>query len=145
MRKRRAFTLVETVLCCVILAIVTIGTASVSAHVSALKVEARNSVFLTTHNLNVMERIRQMSYDLRDGEVLLAYYGPDTFSTSEISTTAYIDQTSLDDFYVYNIRLESKMQGYQQILVSTYTMTNIGGPRKPESIEDGGDPGVTLP
>lgn len=145
MKKRRGFTLVETVLCCVILAVVTIGTSSVSAHISALKVEARNTVFLSTHNLNVMERLRQMAYDLGEGEVLLNYYGSELFGTSEIDTDIYIHQTTWDDFYIYNVRLESRMRKYQQTLTSTYTMTNIGGPYIPESIEDVGDTGVILP
>lgn len=155
-KTRKGFTLVETIACCVILAIVTIGTVSISAHISALKVEARNSVYLSTHNLNVMERLRQMSYSLTTDESLLSFYGGTMdaagnrggntiFDTSEIYTDVYIQTAVWDDFKVYVVRMESRMVKYKQTLVSTYTMTNIGGYKQPESIEDGADTGVVLP
>ncbi len=155
-KKRKGFTLVETIACCVILAIVTIGAVSISAHISALKVEARNTVYLSTHNLNVMERIRQMSYALSEGEELLSFYGGTLdaagnrggntlFDSSDIYTDVYIQTAVWDDFRVYNVRMESRMVKYKQSLVSTYTMTNIGGYFQPESIEDGADTGVVLP
>lgn len=154
--RRKGFTLVETIACCLILAIVTIGAASVSAHISALKVEARNSVYLTTHNLNVMERLRQMSYSLAEGEELLNFYGGTldmlgnrggnpVFDSSDIYTDVYIETAPWDDFRVYNVRIDSRMVKYKQTLVSTYTMTNIGGYKTPESIEDSDEGSVVLP
>lgn len=140
---RRGFTLVEVIASTVILAVCIIGMAIASQTITRLKTEARNDVFLTTHNLNVMERLRQMTFDLQPGEELLAYYASDTFGTSEINTDVYIDTSTLGQFRVYDVRIESRMIGYVQMLTSKYAFTNMGGYKSIESMEPGG--GYTPP
>lgn len=131
---RKGFTLVEVIACTVILVMVVIGATLVSRQISVMKTESRNTVYMSLHNLNVMERLRQMSYDLQTGEELLAYYSSDTFGTSEFTTDVYVQMSTWDSFKVYSVRIETRMQGYTQLLISTYTMTNIGGYHRIEDI-----------
>ena len=97
-----------------------------------------------------------MSYAQAPGEELLNFYGGTIdaagnrsgntiFDSSDIYTDVYIQTAVWDDFRVYSIRMESRMVKYKQTLVSTYTMTNIGGYYEPESLEEGADTGVVLP
>lgn len=143
LKKRKGFTLVEVIACTLLLAIVVIGAVAVSRQIAMMKTESRNSVYLSTHNLNVMERIRQMSYELAEGEELLAFYDTDVMGNSQYNTVVYIETATFEHFRVYNIRIETRMIGYKQTLVSTYTMTNIGGHHVPDDfIGDGeGTPG----
>lgn len=134
--KRKGFSLIEVVACTLILAIVVIGTVSVSNKIGLMKTEARNEVQLSLHNLNIMERLRQMSYSLGEGEELLNYYSSDVFGSSTINSDVYIETAIWDDFRIYNIRIESRMKGYNQDLVSAYSMTNIVGYKKPSSMDD---------
>lgn len=149
LKSRKGFTLVEVVSCTIILALVVMGAIVVSRQIATMKTESRNTVYLSTHNLNVMEQLRQMSYELADGEELLAFYNSDTFGTSQFNTDVYIDTSLFEHFRVYNIRIESRMIGYKQTLVSTFTMTNIGGHHTPDDFiggdsQPGEDGDITL-
>lgn len=148
-KPRKGFTLVEMIICALILAIVVICVASISGTLSTLKTETRNSIFLSMHNLNTSERLRQMVYELPEGEQLNAFYGAptgtgaggvidpsDIFSTDEILTRVFVTAGSMDHFQVYVVRIESQMRGYKQRLVSSYTLTNIGGHAPGGSLED---------
>lgn len=146
-RKRKGFSLVEMVAVAIILAIITISVTFVSQAVSVLRTQQRNSIYLSTHNLNVMEQIRREMNQLGETGELPSYYGDvdgaqDTgieardFSTTEIATRVYITKTPWDNFHVYSVRIESRVRGYVQRLNSTYILTDIG-------IEK--DPTVTLP
>lgn len=139
--RRKGFTLVETIACCVILAVVTVGVVSVSKHINSLKAEARNDVMLSLHNLDCMERLRQMAYALPTGEELLSYYSSDVFGTNDFDTEVFIEMATLDDYRVYNVRIDSRVIGYKKHLVNTYIFTSIGGP-KPIT-EDTFDTGIT--
>lgn len=129
MKTRKGFTLVETVACCLILAVVTVGVVAISQHIALLKTESRNKVQMTLHNLDCMERLRQMSYELGDGEELLNYYDKSVFSNNDFDTEVFLEMTELDTYRVYNVRMITKTVGYKQKLVNTYVFTNIGGPK----------------
>lgn len=146
-RKRKGFSLVEMVAVAIILAVITISVTFVSQAVSVLRTQQRNSIYLSTHNLNVMEQIRREMNQLGETGELPSYYGDvdgaqDTgievrdFSTTEIATRVYITKAPWDNFHVYSVRIESRVRGYVQRLNSTYILTDIG-------IEK--DPTVTLP
>ncbi len=150
-KPRKGFTLIEVIACTVILAIVVIGSMVVSNQISMMKTESRNTVYLSLHNLNVMERLRQMSYELEEGETLLNYYNTDVFGNSQYNTDVYLENATFEHFRVYNVRIETRMIGYKQTLVSTYTLTSIGGHHVPDDFlgdsEDPADPsggGVVL-
>lgn len=142
-KKRKGFTLIEVIACTLLLGIVVIGATIVSQQIAVMKTESRNSVYLSLHNLNVMERIRQMSYELVGEEELLSFYDTDMFGDSQYNTNVYIETASFEHFRVYDIRIETRMIGYRQMLVSTYTMTNIGGHHVPDDFigAEGGTPG----
>lgn len=137
MRKRRkAFTLVEVVVCALILSLVTIGAVSVSSQINALKSSSQNTVYLTLHNLNCMEQLRQMSYDLANGVELFSHYGPDVFGTSKIDTDVYLDMAKMGEFRVYSVRIQSSMKDYNDSLVNTYVFTSIGRYQNSSDVEN---------
>lgn len=140
MKARKGFTLVEVVACTVILAIVTIGAVAISNQILQMKTEARNTVYLSMHNLNTMERLRQMVYELPKGQMLLSYYNQDTFSSSDILTEVFIDSAVWDDFQIYEVKIESRMKIYHQLLKSSYTLTSIGGYSNLEDSVEGDGP-----
>lgn len=74
-KKRKGFSLVEMIAVAIMLAIITIACVLVSNTVSAMRIRARNNVLLTTHNLNVMEQLRQEMYKIGEYEKLEIYYG----------------------------------------------------------------------
>lgn len=136
-KKRKGFTLAEVIACTIILALVSIGTSAVSGHISALKVEARNNVYLSTHNLNVMERLRQMAYDKVETEELHSFYDEDVFSTNSIITKVYVQTSIWENFRIYSVRIDSRIPGSKQKLVNTYTLTDIGGHKRLEESNSG--------
>lgn len=144
-KKRKGFTLIEAVACMMVLAIVSLGMFAVSNQINQMRIRARNEIWLSMHNLNCMERLRQMSYELQPGEELLDFYGSvgnqagldpshgpivqDIFSTTEAETSVWINMAKLEKFRVYHVRIHSRMIGYTQTLTNTYVFTNMGGPR----------------
>lgn len=147
-RKRKGLTLAEIIICTLVLAVVTIGVVSVGNSIAVMKTETRNSVFLSIHNLNVAEQLRQMLLELPEGQELAAYYGASTdgnvggiaakdpFSTRDITTRVFLSKVTMDTFDVYSVRVESQMRGYYQTMTDTFTMTNIGGHLPGGSLEN---------
>lgn len=189
-KRRRGFTLVEMIIVVIILAIVTIACVVVSRAVESQRVMSRNSIYLTTHNLNVMESLRREMNSLGITGELFPYYGfqdneeeynlypedvrtkleglflsraaaieklnptvplttverqsiegvglnPDDvifrpdYSTEDIRTEVFIEITPWDNFHLYNVRIESKLKGYNARVINTYVMTDIGIDKNP--------------
>lgn len=155
MKKRSGFTLIEMVVVTIILAIVTVACVVVSRAVNEQRIQARNSIYLTTHNLNVMEQLRQYMNQLGESGGLYSYYGyqdddqenyqlqqqgvlnptaadrrPD-YSTNDVRTEVFIEIVPWDNFHLYNIRIESKLVGYKSRVTNEYIMTDIGIEKNP--------------
>lgn len=159
MKKRSGFTLVEMVVVTIVLAIVTIACVIVSRAVNDQRVQSRNSIYLTTHNLNVMEQLRRYMNTEGEGKVLYSYYGfqdddeeralivaagedpattplrPD-YSTEDVRTEVFIEIVPWDNFHLYNIRIESKLIGYNSRVTNNYIMTDIGIEKNPITVPD---------
>lgn len=154
MRKRSGFTLIEMVVVTIILAIVTLGCTAVGKAVNDQRIMARNSIYLTTHNLNVMEQLRLYMNGLGIHGALVSYYGfqdddqeralmiaegkdpavtplrPD-YSTDDVRTEVFVTTVPWDNFHLYNIRIESKLIGYNARVTNEYIMTDIGIDKNP--------------
>ena len=63
---------------------------------------------------------------LEDGAQLVDFYGDEVFGSADIYTDVFVEQSQLAHFYVYTVRIESKMREFQQRLTSEYTITSIG-------------------
>lgn len=153
-KKRAGFTLVEMIVVTIILAIVTIACTLVAQAVNDQRIMARNSIYLTTHNLNVMEQLRREMNVQGETKELYSYYGfqdddeerrlmeaagldPSTtplrpdYSTGDVRTEVFIEIVPWDNFHLYNIRIESKLIGYNSRVTNTYVMTDIGIEKNP--------------
>lgn len=141
-KKRRGFSLVEMVAVAIVLAITVISVTYISQAASVLRTQHRNSVYLTTHQLNVMEKLRREMNQLGENAELESYYGavdpaehPDIvtkdFSTTSITTEVYVTKSTWDNFNIYYIQIDSRMKGYVQRLKSTYILTDIGIEKDP--------------
>lgn len=130
--RRSGFTLVEVIGSTVMLALIVVGVVSVSMAIDGLRTQTKNAVYLSTHNLDCMERIRQMCLD--DSQEMLLYYGDDVLGSDSIETTAELVPATWDHYNVYNVTIKSKMRDYQQQLTSEYLITDIGAVRYTEQI-----------
>lgn len=136
-KSRKGFSLVEMVAVAICLAIITVSVVSVSQAVSVLRTQQRNAIYLSIHNLNVMEQLRKEMNDLGETGELSTYYGPvdeslntgivtRDFSNVDINTKVYVTKVPWDNFIVYQVKIESKVRGYVQKLTNTYILTDIG-------------------
>lgn len=125
MRKKKGFTMVEVVGCTVMLALIVIGVVAVSKAIDEMKVSTRNTVYLSLHNLNCMERLRQIA--LSEDEGLLLSYSDEDLGSDMIETTATIERATWDKYSIYNVTISSRMREMPQRLVSKYIITDIGG------------------
>lgn len=132
MKRRRGFTLIEIIGCTVMMALIVIGVVAVSLSIDDMRVGTRNTVYLSTHNLNCMERIRQMCLD--PTQDMLLYYGDDMFGSDEIETDISLTPSTWDHFTAYRVTIESRMREYRQRLTSVYLITDIGGVSYDETI-----------
>lgn len=138
--KRRGFSLIEVIFCTVMLALIVVAVAAGSQAIGTLRTNTRDSVYLSHHNLNTMERLRQEC--LNNDGLLLNFYGDDTLGTNEIETSAYLSRATWDHFYIYSVRIESKTRDTKQRLNSEYVITSIGGSTVSlDGSEVGGVPG----
>lgn len=124
MRRRKGFSLIEMITCTAILALIVIVVVRSSMAVDTLRVQTRDSVYLSLHNLNTMERLRQQCLD--DGDTMLLYYDDIALGSSTIQTEAFLKEATLDHFKVYRVRIESMMRDTRQRLTSEYIITSIG-------------------
>lgn len=92
--------------------------------IDTLRVQTRDSVYLSLHNLNTMERLRQQC--LEDGSTMLLYYDDVALGTATIETEAFLKEASVDHFRIYKVRIESKVRDTNQRLTSEYIITSIG-------------------
>lgn len=144
MRKRKGFTLIEMIAATIMLAIIVISCAALSRSISAQKTVTESTVYLSTHNLNCMERLRQMAATLGQtpSEHLVEYYGDDVFGSMDIETHVYVETATLEQFYVYSVVIQSKMRDLPQRLTSRYILTSIGLTSYDEAVQpDYGLPG----
>ncbi len=134
-RTLKGFTLVEMIIVVIVLAMVTVSCAMITQSVAAVRTQAKHSVYLSLHHLNVMESLRQEMNTLGETKTLNAYYGPPgastgmtthDFSTADISTQVFVETTTWDNFHIYSVRIESKVNGYTHRLTSSYVLTDIG-------------------
>lgn len=124
MKRRKGFSLIEMITCTAILALIVIVVVRSSMAVDTLRVQTRDSVYLSLHNLNTMERLRQQCLD--DGDTMLLYYDDVALGSSTIQTEAFLKEATLDHFKVYRVRIESMMRDTHQRLTSEYIITSIG-------------------
>ena len=132
MSRRKGFTLIEVIGSTIMLALIVVGVVSVSMAIDGLRTQTRNSVYLSTHNLDCMERIRQICLD--EGQDMLLYYGDDVLGSSDIETTAELVVSRWDHYNVYSVTIHSQMRGYRQKLTSEYIITDIGAVRYSEEL-----------
>lgn len=125
--RRKGFTLVEVIASAAFLAFIVIAVVSVSHGITAQKEASENSVYMSTHNLNCMERLRQMAWQaLAVGSQLNNYYEDMEFGTTDIETFVYVTTTELGRYHVYNVRIASKMRVGRQRLTQNYVLTDMG-------------------
>lgn len=117
--------MIETIGCTIMLSIIVLGVVSVTLSIEALRAKTADSVLLATHNLNCIERLRQLSTD--PYEELLLFYGDETFGSSSIETEVSLDEASWGSYNVWCVTVSSKVRGTGRRLVSTFTLTDIGG------------------
>ena len=125
MRKRKGFTMVEMIACTVMLALLVVGVVNCVLSIQALRAKTADSVLLSTHNINCLERLRQMAAD--PYEEILLYYGDETFGSSDIATDIVLEKATIGSYNVWCATITSEMRDTHRKLVSTYTITNIGG------------------
>lgn len=122
-KRRKGFTLVEVIATAVLISLIVVIVVQATMSVNALRVKTSDSVRLSVHNLNTIERLRQMCQDETYG--LLRFYGDEVLGSTEVETTATIDWTLWDRYYIYDVVLESKMRGTGNRLVSRCVITDI--------------------
>lgn len=132
LRKRHGITLIEMVFSMAVFVVIVMFTAQISQNISGLKNRTTDTVYLSMHNLNVMERIRQWSSEPY-GDLLL-YYGDDEVGTTDIQTSAELVKSTCGTFNIYEVKITSKMRANRTRLVTTYVVTDIGGTRLVEEI-----------
>lgn len=128
MKRRKGFTLIEMIAATVLLALIVIACAALTTHLAGQKVVTEATVYLSTHNLNCMERLRQKAATIGDisSETLTDYYGDEEFGNLDIETHVYIERASIEQFTVYRVTIKSKMREIPQTLTSRYILTSIG-------------------
>lgn len=124
--------MLESIASALILSIIIIGVLSVKRVVQTESIRARESLYMSMHQLNVMEELKQMAGRAR----LLAYYGPTEFSTLEYETTVNIEESAMGDFIIYYVEMDTYNEDKSEHMHNAFTMTNIGATQKEESLDD---------
>lgn len=132
MKRRAGFTMLEMVATAAFMAIIVVSLIATSDSVSTLRTNTRDTVYLSVHNLNCMERLRQMCLSADSG--LLYYYGDSDFGTTDIETEIFIERAEWDSFNIYSVRIESKIRESRNRLVADYVLTDIGATVLRESV-----------
>lgn len=125
MRRRKGFTLIETIATASMLALIVITVVTSSLSIAAMRKATKDTVYLSIHNLNQMERLRQIAISEEEG--LLDFYSNDVLGSLTVETTAEVSRTAWDHFTVYHVTLKSKMKDSGARLTSEYVVTDIGG------------------
>lgn len=131
-RQRKGFTLIEVIGCTVMMSLIVIAVVAISLAIDGMRVSTRNSVYMSVHNLNCMERVRQMCLD--ENQSVLLYYGDEVMGSDTIETDVTLEPATWDHFTVYSVTVNSKMRDGKQRLTSTYLITDIGGVSYTEEI-----------
>lgn len=124
-KRRKGFTLIEVIGSTAMLSLIVIGVVAVSLTIDGMRSRTRNTVYLSVHNLNCMERVRQLCLD--DNQSILLYYGDEIMGSDTIETEVSLEPATWDHFTVYSVKVNSKMRDGGQRLVSEYLITDIGG------------------
>lgn len=134
MKRRRGFTLIEIIGATVMMALIVIGVVAVSLSIDDMRVGTRNTVYMSTHNLNCIERIQQMCLD--PTQDMLLYYGDDVFGSDTIETEVFLELATWDKFSIYRVTIESCMREGGQRLTNVYLITDISGVSFDESVNE---------
>lgn len=124
--RRMGFTLIEMVACTVILSILIISVLSVAKTVKAAQVEARNKTYMAVHQLDIMERLKQMAYSESN---LLSYYGTEVLGTDKFKTDAKVETAVMGDFLLYRVTLRTSERSSGMLMSNTFVLSNAGGPK----------------
>ena len=124
MKKRKGFTMIEMIASTALLTLIVIGVMSSSLMIESLETQTKNTVYLSVHNLNCMERLRKECTESDSG--LLSYYGDDYLGTIDIETVAYLERATWDHFNIYRVKIQSNVRETSQVLTSEYVITDIG-------------------
>lgn len=124
MEMKRRGTIAESLLSMVLLVVVAMALIQVTNTVMATKTRTRDTVFLSLHNVNCYEKLRQELIK-GDGQIL-KYYGDDYLGSSTIYTEANVEVSTLDTYSIYEITVSSRQRATKTKLRSTYLLTNIG-------------------
>lgn len=128
MKARRGFTLIEMMASTILLAVIVIGVMALSRSIGMQKTTTENTVYLSLHNLECMERLRQMAATVGQipSQTLANSYDDSEFGSLDIETNIYVETANYEHFYVYRVTVRSKMREFPQRLTSHYVMTSIG-------------------
>lgn len=136
-KRRKGFSLIEMVAVAIMLAIITVAVVIISEAVSGLRIRARNNVLLSTHNLNVMEQLRQEMNRIGVGEALEVYYGflddADEYAAIKAGNATEATHAAAVPGYTYTPRDPNCLDNYRlnfstfNYLVNPADNTVIGG------------------
>lgn len=128
MRRRKGFTLIEMMASTILLGFIIVCVASLSRAIGMQKTTSENTVYLSLHNLECMERLRQMAATVGQipSQQLANVYGDEEMGSLDIETHVYVETAKYQQFYVYRVTVRSKMRELPQRLTSHYIMTSIG-------------------
>lgn len=129
-KSRKGFTLLEMLASTIFMAFIVLAAMQLTLALETQRTVASDTIYLSIHNLNCMERLRQMAQQLSldSTGTLQSYYSDSIFGTIEVKTEVYIDEANLGEYHVYNVRIESRMRDFPQKLYSEYILTDIGAP-----------------
>jgi len=138
MRRRRGFTLIEMMASTILLAVIVITVMALSRGIGMQKTTTENTVYLSLHNLECMERLRRMAATIGaiPSQQLGNYYDDSEFGSIDIETNIYIETANYQHFHVYRVTIRSKMRDFPQRLTSHYIMTSIGSAVYDETVNN---------
>lgn len=106
------------------MALIILGVMKVTVTINSLRTATRDTVYLSVHNLNCMEKIRQ-DFVYGDRSPLL-YYGDDELGDLYITTSAELSQSSWGNYNIYYVVLKSRMRESSVSLTNEFMFTDIG-------------------
>ena len=135
MKRRKGFTMIEMIATTILIAFIVIAIVRATTAVAAYRVRTRDTVYLSVHNVNTMERLRQ---ECLEGDAdLLLYYDDSYFGSDYISTEVFVSRAYWDSQNVYSVEISSRVRDSGNMLKSEYVITDIGAVRVEESFNQG--------
>ena len=124
MKRRKGNTLIDVIVSTALITFICIVVVQSTLAIDGMRAATRNTVFMSVHNLNCMERIRLLCQENPGG--LLLYYGDDQMGSLKYETEVTLEPTMWDHFNIYEVKVSTKMREGEQRLVSNYIITDIG-------------------